>query len=45
MNKIPIFIIVHNQYEILKKVVKSYETNIQYPIEIIFHNVYSFPPL
>ena len=41
MNKIPIFIIVHNQYEILKKVVKSYETNIQYPIEIIFHNVCS----
>jgi pyruvyltransferase len=41
MIKIPIFIIVHNQYEILKKSVKSYEKYIKTPIEIIFHNVCS----
>ncbi len=41
MTKIPIFIIVHNQYEILKKAVKSYEKYIKTPIEIIFHNVNS----
>ena len=29
MSKIPIFIIVHNQYEILKKTVESYEKNIK----------------
>lgn len=39
--KIPIFIIVHNQYEILKKCVESFETLIETPIEIIFHNVCS----
>lgn len=39
--KIPLFIIVHNQYEILKKSVESYEKFIEYPIEIIFHNVAS----
>lgn len=39
---IPIFIIVHNQYEILKKVVSSYEKYIKTPIEIIFHDVASF---
>lgn len=38
---IPIFIIVHNQYEILKKSVESYEKYINTPIEIIFHNVCS----
>jgi pyruvyltransferase len=38
---IPIFIIVHNQYEILKKSVESYKKYINTPIEIIFHNVYS----
>lgn len=41
MTKIPIFIIVHNQYEILKKTVESYEKYIKTPIEIIFHNVCS----
>jgi pyruvyltransferase len=41
MIKIPIFIIVHNQYEILKKSVESYEKYIKTPIEIIFHNVCS----
>ena len=41
MTKIPIFIIVHNQYEILKKSVESYEKYIKTPIEIIFHNVCS----
>ena len=41
MIKIPIFIIVHNQYEILKKTVESYEKYIKTPIEIIFHNVCS----
>ena len=41
MVKIPIFIIVHNQYEILKKTVESYEKYIKTPIEIVFHNVCS----
>lgn len=41
MIKIPIFIIVHDQYDILKKSVESYETQIDYPIEIVFHNVAS----
>ena len=41
MSKIPIFIIVHNQYEVLKKTVVSYEKYIKTPIEIIFHNVCS----
>ena len=41
MSKIPLFIIVHDHYEILKKSVESYETLIDYPIEIIFHNVAS----
>ena len=39
--KVPIFIIVHNQYEILKRSVNSYEKFIKTPIEIIFHNVCS----
>ena len=34
MTKIPIFIIVHNQYEVLKKTVESYEKYIKTPIEI-----------
>ena len=41
MVKIPIFIIVHNQYEILKKTVESYEKYIKTPIEIVFYNVCS----
>ena len=41
MSKIPIFILVHNQYEILKKTVESYEKYIKTPIEIIFHDVCS----
>ena len=44
MTKIPIFIIVHNQYEILKKSVDSYEKFIKSPIEIIFHDVCSTNP-
>ena len=38
---IPIFVIVHNQYEILKKSVDSYRNNINYPIEIVYHDVAS----
>lgn len=38
---IPIFIIVHNQLEILKLSLKSYETQIKTPIKIIFHDVCS----
>ena len=34
--KIPIFIIVHDQFEILKKSIASYETYIKTPIEICF---------
>jgi hypothetical protein len=41
MSYIPIFIIVHNQFEILKKSVESYEKYIKTPIKIIFHNVAS----
>ncbi len=41
MSKIPIFIIVHNQYEILKKTVESYEKYIKTPFQIIFHDVAS----
>lgn len=41
MKTIPIFIIVHDQFEILKKSVKSYEDQIKTPIQIIFHNVAS----
>ena len=38
---IPIFIIVHNQLEVLKKSVRSYETLIGTPIRIVFHDVAS----
>ena len=38
---IPIFIIVHNQYEILRRIVTCYEKSISTPIEIIFHDVAS----
>lgn len=41
MSYIPIFIIVHNQFEILKKSVASYEKLIKTPIKIIFHDVAS----
>ena len=41
MSVIPLFIIVHNQYDILKKSFESYEKFIKYPIKIIFHNVAS----
>jgi hypothetical protein len=37
-NKIPIFIIVHDRLETIKKCVKSFETLIKTPIEIIFHD-------
>jgi len=39
--KIPIFVIVHNQYEMLKKSLYSYESQIDYPIEIVLHNANS----
>lgn len=39
--KIPIFVIVHNHFEILKKSVLSYEKYIKTPIEIIFHDTAS----
>lgn len=39
MSKIPIFIIVHNQYDCLKRAVMSYESQINRDIDIIFHNV------
>lgn len=41
MEHIPIFVIVHNQYEILKKSVASYQKYIKTPIKIIYHNVAS----
>ena len=41
---IPIFVIVHNQFEILKKSVESYEKYIQTPFKIIFHDVASTYP-
>jgi len=36
---VPIFIIVHNQFEILKKTIASYEKYIKTPFKIIYHNV------
>ncbi len=42
--KIPIFIIVHDRVEVLKKSVVSYENQINTPIEIIFHDVASTFP-
>ena len=39
---IPLFIIVHNQYEVLKRSLASFENCINTPIEIIFHDVNSF---
>lgn len=41
---IPIFIIVHDRVEVLKKSVKSFEEQINTPIEIIFHDVASTFP-
>lgn len=41
MTFIPIFVIVHNQLEILKKTVNSYEKFIKTPIQIIYHDVCS----
>tara|TARA_X000000950_G_C13735130_1_gene586009 strand:- start:114 stop:929 length:816 start_codon:yes stop_codon:yes gene_type:complete len=38
---IPIFIITHNRYEILKQCVESYEKSINHPIRIIFFNTAS----
>lgn len=38
---VPIFIIVHNRYEILKKSVESYEKYIKTPYKLVFHNVAS----
>ena len=43
--EIPIFVIVHNQYEQLIKSVKSYESQIYNRIKIIFHDVCTtYPP-
>ena len=42
--KIPIFIIVHDRVEVLKKSVHSFETQINTPVEIIFHDVASTYP-
>jgi hypothetical protein len=36
---VPIFIIVHNQFEILKKTIASYEKYIKTPFQIVYHNV------
>jgi glycosyltransferase involved in cell wall biosynthesis len=45
MSKIPIFIIVHDRLEILKKSYESFEKCIKTPIEIVFHDVKStYPP-
>ena len=43
MNKatIPIFIIVHDRIEVLKKSIESFEKQINYPIEIILYDVAS----
>jgi hypothetical protein len=38
---VPIFIIVHDRLTVLKKAVKSFETQIKTPIKIIFHDVAS----
>ena len=42
--KIPIFIIVHDRVQVLKKSVASFENQITTPIEIIFHDVASTFP-
>ncbi len=42
---IPIFIIVHDRLEVLKKSVASFENQITSPIEIIFHDVASTFPM
>lgn len=36
---VPIFIIVHNQFEILKQTIASYEKYIKTPFQIVYHNV------
>jgi hypothetical protein len=36
---VPIFIIVHNQFEILKKTIASYDKYIKTPFKIVYHNV------
>lgn len=40
-NMVPVFIIVHNQLESLKKSLKSYESYINSPKQFIFHNANS----
>ncbi len=42
--KVPIFIIVHDRVEVLKKTVESFEWQIATSIEIIFHDVASTYP-
>jgi hypothetical protein len=39
--KIPIFIIVHNHYDILQRSLASYEKFIDYPKQFVFHNTNS----
>lgn len=39
--KIPIFIIVHNQFDILKRSLASYEKFIDHPKQFVFHNTNS----
>ena len=39
MSYIPIFIIVHNQFEVLKQTIRSYEKYIKTPFKIIYHDV------
>ena len=41
MSYIPIFIIVHNQFEVLKQTIRSYEKYIKTPFKIVYHNVAS----
>jgi glycosyltransferase involved in cell wall biosynthesis len=41
MPPIPIFIIVHDRVKVLKQSVESFESQIQTPIEIVFHDVAS----
>ena len=36
---VPIFIIVHNKFEILKQTIASYEKYIKTPFKIVYHNV------
>ena len=42
---IPIFIIVHDRITVLKQSIQSFQNQINYPIQIILHDVAStYPP-